>query len=365
MKIVHLAWYPRIGGAELFALRLAQHQSKYEEHQITLIYLGATETDIGPGREGSLEILAMGLSSGFDIAGLLRLSRHLAQQSYDVIHIHQSPVTVLSARTGGKGAVIVKHEHGRSSVQHRSRRQRLLGRLFSAGVDLYIANSEYTRDELARDEGIRLRRVRVVKGGIDTEVFNKDTKSGVFRAERGYGDTRLVLFLGRLVWEKGIEEFLEVANLVYGSSPNTKFVVVGDGPMRLEVESMLCSCPVRNNVDLLGFRDDVASIMRDCDVFLMTSRKEAQGLTVLESMACGLPVVSFDTGGLAEVVGDAGILVANRSTGDMAEQVKRLLNDTVLREKLQRRANAHVRKYCYQVVVERIFDIYQEILKKS
>ncbi|MEM8564424.1 MAG: glycosyltransferase family 4 protein [Pseudomonadota bacterium] len=360
MKVAHLLWAPKIGGAELFALRLAFEQAKSLD--VTLLYLGTTDSEIQGRWAEAGKFKAFGCRHGIDIRGFARLIRHLKANKYDVIHQHQSPSALPFIRFGAPSSLIVKHEHGRSSLASRSKRQRVTGSLVTRFVDIYVANSDYTADQIIADEGVPRHKTVIVRGGVDLEGFQQ-AQPGMLRPQLGLTNSPLVLFLGRLVWEKGIDDFLSVAEKVHAVQPDCRFLVVGDGPLRKEIESDIKRRNLSEVVVLLGMRSDVATIMRNCNVFLMTSRQEAQGLTVLEAMAADLPVISFDAGGLPEVVGEAGVLIRDRSTAEMAASVEKVLLDPILAESMQRKGREQVERFSYPEVASKLVQIYQESLK--
>lgn len=358
MKIAHILWAPKIGGAELFALRLARHQ--VPDNDVSVIYLGAASGQVEGIWSEALNVVPLGFRSGFDPVGLFRLARHLRAAKYDVIHQHQSPAALPFVRLGAANALIVKHEHGRASVTTRSRRQRYAGFLVKGLVDVYIANSDYTARQVVASEGVHPDKIEVVRGGVDLHAFQQGAVAGALRSELGLEQEPIVLFLGRLVWEKGIDDFLAVAALIGERFPEARFVMVGDGPLRQSVEADIKRLGLSEVAVMLGSRQDVPNIMRDSDVFLMTSRQEAQGLTVLEAMASGLPVVSFDAGGIPEVVSDAGIVVKERDVKEMASSVARLIQERDLRQQLVERSLSHVEGYSYREVSRKVLEIYRE-----
>jgi len=356
MKIAHILWAPKIGGAELFAVRLAAEQSIV--HEVVVLYLGVGDDEIIAMDTNSGRTVGFSCRNGYDVIGFSRLIKHLRLKNYDVIHHHQSPSVLPFVRLGARNALIVKHEHGRSSVFTRSLRQRIIGCLVRGFVDIYIANSDYTKRKIFELEGVSEKKTTVVCGGVDLVSFDVDENRDLIRSEFCLGDEPLILFVGRLVWEKGVDDFLLVAELIHRSLPESRYLVVGDGPLRETVERSIERMNLSGIVTLIGFRDDVPRIMKASDLFLMTSRQEAQGLTVLEAMAAGLPTISFDIGGIPEIIADAGILVKDRSNQMMASSAIDVLTNSELKQALVWKGREHVRKYAYSEVSSKILNIY-------
>jgi glycosyltransferase involved in cell wall biosynthesis len=137
--------------------------------------------------------------------------------------------------------------------------------------------------------------------------------------------------------EKGVEFFVEATNEIAKVMPNARFWIVGDGPLRGELERR-----AGDAVHFLGARDDVPELLHAMDVFVMPSLEEAFGIAVVEAMACGLPVVATNVGGLPEVVADknTGLLVPPRDAGALASAVVKLANDESLRRAFGERGRA-------------------------
>jgi glycosyltransferase involved in cell wall biosynthesis len=143
--------------------------------------------------------------------------------------------------------------------------------------------------------------------------------------------------VSRLSPEKGVEFFVEATNEIAKVMPNARFWIVGDGPLRGELERR-----AGDAVHFLGARDDVPELLHAMDVFVMPSLEEAFGIAVVEAMACGLPVVATNVGGLPEVVADknTGLLVPPRDAGALASAVVKLANDESLRRAFGERGRA-------------------------
>ncbi len=127
--------------------------------------------------------------------------------------------------------------------------------------------------------------------------------------------------------EKNHELFLEAAKNIWRQHPETKFVIVGDGPDRGKLEALAQTSGIGESVHFLGTRSDIPQLLAAFDLFLLTSHNEANPVSILEAMATGLPVVSTQVGSVAESVADrrSGFLVSPGDAGAFAEKVDLLL----------------------------------------
>jgi len=129
-------------------------------------------------------------------------------------------------------------------------------------------------------------------------------------------DAVLVGQIGRLSPEKGPDVFLRAALAAHGSAPDVHFVLVGEGPLRADLQELVARLGLASRVHFAGLRQDMASVYAELDIVVSASRSEAMPLALLEAMSCGLPVVATRVGGVPDLIqpGLSGWLVGD---GDM------------------------------------------------
>jgi glycosyltransferase involved in cell wall biosynthesis len=170
------------------------------------------------------------------------------------------------------------------------------------------------------------------------------------------GDPPRIVSVGRL---KEPKTFVTLARALARLDPSSfTAAIAGDGPDRAAVEREL-----RPPAELLGERDDVPALLQAADVFVLSSASEGLPLSILEAMAAGLPVVASAVGGVPELVGDAGILVAPNDEEALAAALARLLSDRVLRVALGRAARERVaEEFGLEQMRERHLALYERLL---
>lgn len=170
-------------------------------------------------------------------------------------------------------------------------------------------------------------KITVIHNGVDGEKFCPSHElRGEIRRTLGWDDSvRVVGTVGRLAPEKGTEYFVQAANEIARADAGARFLIVGDGPERAALEALANPDVVR----FVGKRDDVAAWLNAMDVFVLSSLADAFPLSVLEAMACRLPVIASNVGGLPEIVvdGKTGLLVPPRDVGALARAMASLLGD--------------------------------------
>lgn len=180
----------------------------------------------------------------------------------------------------------------------------------------------------ARDYGADASRIRTIPNGCDASIFHPAERGSARRALGVRQDAELVVYVGRLVAEKGLRELMSAFESLRHARPRLHVVMVGDGPMRRELEQMAGAANA-DRVKLVGALgpDDVARWMAASNVVTLPSYSEGHPNVLVEAMACGRPVVATPVGGIPEVVDDeSGILVPSHDAGALASGLQRALD---------------------------------------
>lgn len=297
---------------------------------------------------------------------LVQLVRLMRRNSYDIVHVH-TPIAAAIGRVAARLAgvrVIVHTAHGfyfHERMLRPLRRmciwmERLLGRTCTDFLFAVSCEDEVTavRERIARqDRVLCLRSV-----GINLQRFDVLSAHIVPRVELGLlpGD-RVVCFIGRLVEEKGILDLVRAIPTVQEEYPDVKLLVVGEtlksdraGATRQRLQHLLDNDRLRHAVVFAGYRDDIPSLLRLADVFVLPSYREGMPVTVLEAMAARKPVIATDIRGCREEVidGKTGRLVPPGSPDALAEAILWVLQDperaATLGEAGRRRVEAEFRE---------------------
>jgi glycosyltransferase involved in cell wall biosynthesis len=142
--------------------------------------------------------------------------------------------------------------------------------------------------------------------------------------------------VGRLFPIKNHHLFLDAAARIAKQAPETRFVIVGDGALRADLEKMACDLGIGESVLFLGWRQDMARILADLDVLVVSSDNEGTPVSAIEAMASGKPVVATRVGGLPDVIteGRTGYLVPPKDAAALADAVLKLIADAEARARM-------------------------------
>lgn len=183
----------------------------------------------------------------------------------------------------------------------------------------------------------------IVRYGIEHDESFKEAPA--IRGSLGIKDNEAVIgTVSCLKPQKSPADFIRVAALVKKKITNARFVLVGDGDLRRQLQALIRKLKLEDTVMLLGWRRDAATIVQAFDIFVLTSLWEGLPVAVLEALAAGKPVVATDTGGVEEVVteGENGFLVGRKDVIGTSERIIRLLSEPELLRRMSEKARASI-----------------------
>jgi glycogen(starch) synthase len=296
---------------------------------------------------------------------------------FDIVHGHDWLVAGACdhlARRFGAPLVTTIHatEHGRHQGwvdKHPQSHIHGVERWISNRADRVIACSYYMREQICDIFDVPERRVSVIPNGIDPgDLPAPDVvELARLRSEFAEPDQKLVLLIGRLVYEKGFQFALEAMPSLIERLPGTRFLVAGSGTHEEELRRQADELGLMEHGTVLGWiGDDVLhSLYRIADVCVVPSLYEPFGLVALEAMASDCPCIVADTGGLREVVpdgGQVGLRFRSRDPEALAEVAGRVLASERLRDELIGEAREHVLSFDWLDVAEQTAAIYAQLL---
>jgi glycosyltransferase involved in cell wall biosynthesis len=348
-----------VGGAERHAVDLAR----------ALVRRGHAVT-IACSRAGPLEHVAT--QAGVQVRELVgelvkrrvslryawRLAELIRSGRYDLVHAHiyASTVAAMAATALRGGPPLVVTEH--SDAAWRSPLAKAVHRSALRRVARVIAVSDTIRDRLI-EEGVPRDRVVVIRNAV--------TDHGAPRADPFLRDgVPLIGTVARLKPEKGVRYFIEAAARLAARCPEARFVVIGDGPERDELERRAAELGVP--VWFLGARGDVPEFVGFLDVLVLPSLSEGTPLVTLEAMSAGVPVVATNVGGIPYQITDGreGFLVPPADPVAIADALVTLVEDRDLRREMGERARARIEAGCrHDELVRAVVEVYRAALAEK
>jgi glycosyltransferase involved in cell wall biosynthesis len=361
MKVLHMITGLGVGGAELQLRSILQH-TRHESDVVTLYNPGPVADMI---RADGGRVRDLGMTSNTQLGALLRLRRLIRDGHYDVVHTHlyRSQIYGRPAAWLAGTPVILSTEHSIGET-HLERRRMTAGvrALYLATEfcsDMTVAVSATVRARLV-SWGVRPGRVTVIPNGVDLSrvAFDESARDRV-RAEFGIGhDSYVIGVLGRLDPNKQFDLVIEAAAALLGGG--AQLLIVGHGAEREHLEQVAREHGVAGQVIFAGERHDVAAMLSAMDLFVASSRQETFGLSVLEALVNGAPVLyttcpaldGLDAGRATPVPSTAAGIRAAMAAELAAGPRPRLPEPAVEKE------------YSIEAVTARIDDLYERLARR-
>ena len=355
-----------MGGAERFLVDLVLHLDR--DRFLPIIGCLYKEGEwAGRLRQCGIEVLTLGVPKGdISVKGFLIVARFLQKHHPDILH------TFLEGNWYGMPSgwfcnVPVRIVSLQNCYWHWSLKLRLFDRFVSQFAHCAIACSRAVADFFCQNVWYPKRKVKVVYNGADPVRFQGlPTKLEVRRALGIPSDEIVLTTVASLTPQKGHETLLQALKYVVAEHPDVLSVLVGDGGLREELQTLCAKLRLSDHVLFMGKRDDVPNILAASDIFVLPSLWEGLGLAVIEAWMVGLPVVVSQVDGLTEIVheGENGFLVPPNSPKELAERLLRLVEDRQLAIHIGRRGQEiALQRFTIQESTHQIMNIYENLLR--
>jgi glycosyltransferase involved in cell wall biosynthesis len=314
---------------------------------------------------------------GFVDQGAIGTLRDLLQSgTIDLVHVHNGRTALLGAlalefaRTGR--CVMSQHFVEPANVSRRgpmAAASKLAHRWVNQRISRFIAISEAVRQAMLERGDAPAEKIALVPHGIPAPDVRVLTPPETLRAELGIaGDRPLIVCASRLEREKDVASLVTAMAQVVSAHPRALAVVAGDGSQRPALEKQIQQLRVQENVRLIGFRQDVLSIIQAADIFVLPSLMEGFGLVLLEAMALGKPVIATRAGGPIEIVceGKTGLLVPPAAPDALAQAIRQLLTAPQKAQEMGRKGRIQFREmYVADRMVSATLAVYERALCAS
>jgi len=304
----------------------------------------------------------------YDLALAVKMHEVVRDHALDVLHCHYAIPHATSAwiaremlRESGSDVRVVTTLHGTDiTIVGQERSFYTITKFSIEKSDAVTAVSEYLRDETYRAFVCQGCQVDVIHNFIDPVVFNRRRYPDALPEALRHG-RKVVMHISNFRAVKRVRDVVRIFAAVQEVTPST-LVMVGDGPERVEAEAEARELGVGPDVHFLGKLDAVAPLLSGADLFLLPSQTESFGLSALEALACGVPVIASDVGGLPEVVrhGETGWLHPLGDVAAMSASAIQLLTDDALWHRMSSAAEADARTRFAEADVVRQYEALYE-----
>jgi glycosyltransferase involved in cell wall biosynthesis len=301
--------------------------------------------------------------------GLRRLVRLARSGRYDLVHVHSSKAGAIArpaARTAGIPVLYTPHCFAFIGPQASARSAAAVGveRALAHITDFIVCVAEAERREAVARRVGRPEQLRVVHNGCPdcTQTPEPDADLVAFADGRP-----LAACLTVLRPQKAVDTFIRAIPMILERVPDARLAVIGEGELRTELEALARSLGIGEALGFFGFKPPAPRQLASIDVFVLPSAWEAFPISILEALACGVPQVATDVGGVSEALadGETGLLCPPSDPGSLADRVARLLADPDRRDRMAQASIArHRAMFRGERMVDQIVALYEEVSRR-
>lgn len=231
-------------------------------------------------------------------------------------------------------------------------------------LDKIVCISDGIKQVLIED-GIPLEKLITIHSGIDRHKFDEVVPEDDFKRQLGIAEHDILIgTVAAMVGHKDYPNLLKAARIVIDKHNNVTFCAVGSGPDKSKVLKLAENLSLGNKFIFTGFRDDIGKFLKSFDIFVLASKLEGMGTSILDAQSVGLPVIACRTGGIPDIIphNQNGLLVPPSDEKALAEAISMLIEKSKLRQKLAEKALKTVKRFDIQKTVAKYIKLYQEIL---
>lgn len=316
--------------------------------------------------EEGLPVFPLRIRSEASIISALRLARHMKKANCVLVHSHDAHAAAVSAMAASRAKVPIRVISRRVDFPLKDNYFSKIK--YHREIDRIIAISEGVKKVLL-SSGIDKNKISVIPSGIDYTPFENIASRDYLHRELGFNDDDfLVGIVAHLADHKGHKYLIEAAGILKEKAPQIKLIIVGKGPLRMELDEQVKKTDVDDIVFFLGFREDVPRILASLDLFVLSSYLEGLGTSIMDAMASRLPVVATEVGGIPELVTHekTGLLVPPRDPRALAEAILKLYRDRKLAASYGEEGYRVVHeKYSSRAMAKKIIKEYEHIARRK
>jgi len=372
-KILLYTDTPQVGGAELQMFLMAKflNREKYTPILACSKYKSLDKWCENFEKEG-MKVIRLEVKSKHDPKHLKFLKEIIKEEDVKILHAHVwNPASCRFAFMAAKKMKIpvITTEHDPFKL---SWIKDLFKKHTLKGISKIITVSEENKKVLKKLYPKHMGKITVIHNGIDITWWQSqllrftdddlgEIKTEVFKAKK---DTLIITSVAELHERKGLKFLIKSIPGVVEKYPNTKLVIVGDGPARENLKSLIKKLKMEKHVILLGRRSDVPQILKSSNIFALPSRREAFGLVNLEAMITPLPVIATKVGGIPEIIedGKTGILIEAENSEAFTQALTKLISKPDLRKKYAQAGYIRAKEtFSAEKMAEQYEKIYSEI----
>lgn len=377
MKIAQLTpwFYPHLGGVESHVLELSKYLQEFG-HEVFVVTTQLEDTEKEDVVEGVPVKRVEPLTIQFSTPIVPGINEVLQEEEYDILHSHSPPpiMSFFGVRGANKKDVpFVLTYHCDLEIPNIF--GPLMVTLYEKTMGTYTVRKSdkvitTTSSYGATSKAVWYRDSEIIPNAVDTKRFHPSNEGDHIREKLGVDeDQKLITYVGRIVYHKGLEYFVQAAK--HFEEDEVQFMLVGTGDFRPELEKIIKREDLEDKVMFAGRvpNETLPNYYAASDVFVLpsVSRLEAFGIVALEAMASEVPVIVSDIPGVREVIveGEHGLLTEPMNSRDLAGKIRTIIKNPKLAENMGKKGREWVENnFRWEIVAKEIEEVYESLLNK-
>lgn len=363
MKVLHVINSLATGGAEKLILETIPKYNELGIKADVLLLNGTSHPFLEElKKQNCCEIFVLGNSSPYQLKFIGKMIPYF--KKYDLIHAHLFPsnyFSVAAKRMLRSKVQLVYTEHNTSNRRFRSKSLQLINKNIYKSFDKIICITDEVKSVVKILAKVPDEKLVIINNGVDTKKF---AEANLLPRKQIHETLKDEDFL--LIQVSSFREQKDQKTLIKSLKQlpeKAKLILVGDGVLRNENETLVKKMSLENRVFFLGNRIDIPNVLKSCDVVVLSSNYEGLSLASIEGMASGRPFVASNVPGLSEIVKDAGVLFEKGNAAELSQIILKLMNDEKFYNETVKTCQQRAENYNIDLMVKKHIELYRFIVK--
>ncbi len=339
------------------------HQKLTERKIFSLMICNKYSELFNRCKKNNLPVIAIKMFGEADVMAAFKISKICKKEKINIIQCHSSHSQTLGifARLFNRNVKLFTVRRVDFSIK-----KNLLSiyKYNTKLIDRIICVSNGIKNILIEDH-IYKDKLITIHDGIPLNKFTKINRN--FNLKKYYSIRENNIIVGTVaafVGHKDYPNLINAAKIVLNQTENVTFIFTGTGPLKLEMENLVEKLGLARKIIFAGFRENIEDYIASFDIFVLSSKQEGLGSSLLDAQGAGVPVISTNTGGIPEIIehNNNGILVEKEKSSQLAKAILDLVNNPERRKNLSKNALKSVGKFSIENIVDNYINLYKEIL---
>ncbi|MCP4369045.1 MAG: glycosyltransferase family 4 protein, partial [Deltaproteobacteria bacterium] len=367
MRILHLTDGEKIYGSGRVILELSKAFKKvYSCHSVIGVINRSSNSPIEileEARANGLAVVNFSNPGKLNFKLLYLIKKFISDNNITLLHCHGYKSNFYGLIAAKKKIPIVTTNHNWLKSHWKLKFYCFIDALLIRYFDRIVAVSGEIKEDMVRYR-IPEKKISVIDNGIDLDRFKKPVSDTDIKEEFGLKDEVIVGTIGSLGVEKGHIFLLMAARKVVDKNKNVKFLIVGEGYLRNQLEAKALSLGIRDNVIFAGYRCDIPELISAMDIFVLPSIKEGLPMVILEAMAANKPVIASNIGAVPKIIKhhESGILIEPGNINDLSNAIIEIIAESNKMLKMSQAGNIRIKeKFSSEIMAERYMNLYKDL----